>query len=203
MNKLVFLSRSFWIFLLFVSANGFGGIAEKGTRASQTKTFSERIASAPGKTLYVDRTQADVLISGDEQNEIIAEATVELSSTEPDLIKSFFDQTKLVLEPYRQGFRVALKSPRDEYRRRDDNGFRRLMNWIFEGNAENFSISTELRLRVPASQSLIVENQYGDITIENVNGTLQVENTSGEVLVERCQGTLNAKQLCCRRDPRF
>src|SRR5574341_2672780 len=67
MNTLVFRNRMLWIFLLFVSADGLAEIEEKGTRISERKTFSERIVSAPGKTLYVDRTQADLIISGGEQ----------------------------------------------------------------------------------------------------------------------------------------
>jgi hypothetical protein len=160
------------------------------SRISDRQTYSQRATSAPGKTLYVDMYQANLVIAGTAQNDIVAEATVELSETNAERMKTFFSQTQLVLEPYRQGFRVTLRSPRDQFQRRSDSGFRRLMNLVFEGNTEGFSMATELRLQVPSNQSLIIENKYGDVTLESVNGALEVGNTSGEIDIARCQGTL-------------
>ncbi|MGH7454655.1 MAG: hypothetical protein ACRENG_25090, partial [bacterium] len=180
------------VFVLLLILTFSAGLAAAGERARVTerRTYSQRIASVPGKTLYIDMSQADIIVTGQEQNEIVAEATVELSKADPDLVKEFFASTQLVLEPYRQGFRATLKTPRDKYQR-SDSGFRRMMNLLFDRNADGFSMSTALRVQVPASQALVVENQYGDITVESVNGTLQIENTSGEVAVEGCQGSLD------------
>ncbi|NIR50826.1 hypothetical protein GWO43_19680, partial [candidate division KSB1 bacterium] len=79
---------------------------------TESRTFTERIASDPGKTLYIDDTQAELVISGHNENEIVAEAVVEISEAPHDLIQEFFAETRLRLEPYRDGVRLRLRSPR-------------------------------------------------------------------------------------------
>lgn len=179
--------------LLTFIVNGFAESATKSNRLTERQTYSQRVTSAPGKTLYIEMYQANVIISGAAQNDIVADATVELSVAKPELLKDFFSETQLVLEPYRQGFRLTLRSPKERYERRADQGIRRLMNLIFEGDADGFSMATELLVHVPANQSLVIENKYGDVSIDNVNGALQIDNTSGEVIAKECEGSLDLK----------
>jgi hypothetical protein len=181
------------LLLLAFSVNVFAEDATKSKRSTERQTYSQRAASAPGKILYVEMSQANVIISGEAQNEIVAEATVELSVARSELVKDFFSQTQLVLEPYRQGFRLELRSPKERYERRADQGIRRLVNLLFEGDADGFSMATELSVRIPSNQSVVIENKYGDVTIDNVNGALQIDNTSGAVMVKGCEGSLDLK----------
>ncbi|MGH7601859.1 MAG: hypothetical protein ACREOI_36315, partial [bacterium] len=131
------MEKSFILLLILTFCASFAMAGERA-RVTERRTYSQRIASAPGKTLYIDMSQADIIVTGQEQNEIVAEATVELSKADPDLVKEFFASTELALEPYRQGFRATLKTPRDKYQR-SDSGFRRMMNLIFDRNADGFS----------------------------------------------------------------
>jgi len=80
----------------------------------KSRAFTKSVTSAPGKTLYVERTRGDLSIIGTEQNEISVKAIVEVGDTDEEFLEEFLGRSELILEPYRQGFRLALVTPREE-----------------------------------------------------------------------------------------
>jgi len=83
----------------------------------KSRAFTKSVTSAPGKTLYVERTRGDLSIIGTEQNEISVKAIVEVGDTDEEFLEEFLGRSELILEPYRQGFRLALVTPREEIKK--------------------------------------------------------------------------------------
>ncbi|MDH5467174.1 MAG: hypothetical protein OEY25_07130, partial [Candidatus Aminicenantes bacterium] len=160
------------------------------SRNIKSKAFTESIASAPGRTLTIDRTRGDLTITGTDGNEIIVRAVVEVGDSDEEFLEEFLARTELVLEPYRQGFRLKLRSPRDEDLDKDESDFARILRQVFRSGRFRFSMSTKIDIQVPSKQSLHIENAYGDIKIRDITGNLYVANRSGEVNIQNCGGEL-------------
>jgi len=156
----------------------------------KSKAFTASIASAPGKTLSIKRSRGDLTIIGTDGNEIVVKAEVEVGDRDEEFLEQFLARTELVLEPFRQGFRLQLRSPRDEDLDKDESDFARLLRQILRSGQYRFSMSTKIDIQVPSKQSLNVENAYGDIKIRDITGNVHVENRSGEVNIQNCGGEL-------------
>ena len=61
--------------------------------------------------MYCDRTQADVYIIGKNTNRIVAEAVIEISDIPGDLRKEFFNNCRISIKPFRDGFKLELALP--------------------------------------------------------------------------------------------
>ena len=57
---------------------------------SESRTLNARIETQPGKTLYFDKIQADITISGTNKNEINVEAVIEINDMPTDLREEYF-----------------------------------------------------------------------------------------------------------------
>ena len=101
--------------LLFLSPNLFAESRESA-RMTASRTYTARITSAPGKTLFVDKMQAEIEVLGAAANEITAEAVVEVSDLDAKTMEEFFAKLRFVLEPYRDGFRLSLDLPTETAR---------------------------------------------------------------------------------------
>ena len=160
----------------------------------ERRTYRQRVETAPGKTLYVDLQNADMVIAAGEGSEIAIEAAVDVSGGNAEMVEEFLSKTELVLEAHGEGFRAALKNP--EYERSGQQnggssvGFLRRIFFSEELEETQMSISTHLRVSVPARQSLDIANKFGDISVTGVNGILFIDNRSGEVSVKAAQGSL-------------
>ena len=143
-----FLVLLIWVLFCFtqdVSAIGWG-------KEIESKTFGKNINAEPGNTLVIDLRHADLTVSPGDGSRISVKAVVEVKSSQPGFSKNFLAGTELILEPYRQGARLKLKTPRGE------SGF-----WkVFINQHINLSISSRVEVKVPARQSLDIHNKYGE-----------------------------------------
>jgi hypothetical protein len=178
--------------LIFLHASGLAAGIEDGVIKTKSRTYKQQIKSAPGKTLYIEDTQANLVISGKNQDEIIAEADlmIEIDEMDEEFIDEFLEKSELTLEPYRDGFRLKLKTPRDEISRKGRRS-RSFLSRLFDRDDWHISISTKVHITIPSKQSLSIDNKYGDISIVDVEGDLSLENSSGEMMIENCSGTLD------------
>ena len=178
--------------LLSIGLSGAG--ADEDTGKPARRTYLRRTESAPGKTLYLEVKNADLSIRGGEGDEIAVEAEVELSGLKPERLKEILQATELVLEPYGEGFRMALKIPGLERTGQEQGGesigFLRRMFYYDEFEEEKLSVSSLLEIQVPSRHSLEIDDEFGDIQIEQVDGALRIYNHSGEVAVRRSRGSL-------------
>ncbi len=93
----------------------------------KSRVFTKSIASTPGKTLYVDKTRADLTIIGTEQNEISVKAIVEVGDTDEEFLEEFLARSELILEPYRQGVQLKLVTPREFMDKNEQRVFARFL----------------------------------------------------------------------------
>ena len=82
---------------------------------NEIKTFEKSVVSANGKTIYIIDSRADILISRGSGNQITVKATIELGDMDPDVKNSYLKNSQLILEPYRQGYRINLSTPDNEW----------------------------------------------------------------------------------------
>jgi hypothetical protein len=178
MKRLIFyLILIMLVFVFFAQ----GSAVQLWGKDVKSRTFSESVKSAPGKTLVIDLRNADLTVTSSGSSKISVKAVVEVKSTKSDFPEKFLAATSLLLEPYRQGFRLKLKTPRDE-----KDFWRALKNRDII-----LSISNRVEVKVPSQQSLDIRNKYGDIFIEDISGKLLVNNSSGEVEINQCKGELD------------
>jgi len=164
------------------------GLLGAGAKNVQTKNLTAGPVPAAGKTLRIDRTQAQMTISAWDKNEISAEATVEVGDSDPELIKEFLDNTTMKLEAEGGGFVLRLMSPMD-WERGHTTIYKKIGQAVRSGRW-NLSYAARIVVRVPASQSLDVSNSFGDIAVNGVTGRLKLRNESGQVRVEGGGGEL-------------
>ncbi len=67
------------------------------------REFKKEIATAPGKTLYVFDTQADLNFSTAATETISVKAKIELGDIRNNMKESFFERTSLDIKPYKEG----------------------------------------------------------------------------------------------------
>ena len=142
-----------------------------------------------GGVLYIKDAQYDVAIKGVDKNTITVEAAMEVGGIDEDLEKEFFTLSKLILEPYKNGYRLEMKTPKDDPKFRRNKGILGFLSRIFIIN-RSVSTSIEMKIEMPDNYSLIVENKYGDIEAINLTGEIDIRNTSGEVTVKKGGGNL-------------
>jgi DUF4097 and DUF4098 domain-containing protein YvlB len=162
--------------------------ASPAAKSVLSKKFSRTAASAQGKVLTIDDTQGDLTITGGAGDRVNVDAYVEVGDRDEEFLKEFLAKTELVLEPYADGLRLRLRSPWDEMRENRSGGG--LLKRLLGDGRFDFSYSARLIIRVPAGQSVKVDNSYGDVLIEGVRGAHRVINQSGTVRVEDCGGQL-------------
>ena len=124
-KTLIYLVLTFLLIAFFIQ--DLEASKEVLLRNVKSKVFTESVKSAPGKTLYVERTRGDLTIVGTEQNEISVKAIVEVGDTDEEFLEEFLERSELILEPYRQGFRLALVTPREEMYKKERSDFARFL----------------------------------------------------------------------------
>ena len=136
------------------------GVSGEVPKNVQTKKLQAG-TTAPGKLLRVDRSQAEVTVTGWDKNEIAVEATVEVGNSDPEFVKEFLDNTTMTLEPEGAGFVLRLTSPLDR-KKGEANIFKKLADAMRSGRWE-ISYAARIGIRVPAGQSLEVDNHFGNV----------------------------------------
>jgi hypothetical protein len=167
------------------------GMLGSDAKNVQTKKLNADMASGPGKTLRIDPGQAHLTISAWDKNQISAEAVIEVGDSDPDFIKEFLDNTKMTIESEAAGLVLRLTSPMD-WDRREAGSFRKIGEALRTGRW-NLSYAARVEIHVPASQSLDVNDHFGNVAVRGVNGQIGLRNESGEVRVDGCGGDLKIK----------
>ena len=178
-----------WI-VLTILIPGIASLAGDGDfRYEQTRSMSKSISAGPGQTLIVDRTMADISISGGKVDQIQATAEIRVGHDDRKVAETFLKRTSLILEKAGDGHRLRVDSPLDSIRsRRGLSGF---LSRLFNNGENRISMSVSLTVRVPEKQNLKIINKFGHIDIDHVNGICRIKNSSGSVILTECGGELD------------
>ena len=167
---------------------------------SKSEMFKKSIQSSPGKTIYIETSQADIHIIGTKQNKVSTKATVEVRDEDKDIVAEYLAAIKLNLEPYRDGFRLRIRIPGYRENRRHRSNYSKTLRNLFRSRKYRISTYMEIRILIPSEYNLDIDNRYGDIEIRNVSGDILISNTSGKVGVEKCSGELTVRNSYAKVD---
>ncbi len=103
-----------------------------------------------------------------------------------DIKESFFERTSLDIKPYKEGFRLYLKTPEQDWIVGKTSFLTRLFSVV--SNDDAMAISVTLDINIPEQYSIVLENKYGDVKAEDLNGEISIDNTSGEINLIRSSG---------------
>jgi len=150
------------------------------------RTFEQKIETSPGKTFYFFDSQSDIRIGTHNSSMIESKVTIELGDMSNDVKESFFSKTKLKIKPYKDGFRLYLETPEQDWIVGETSFLTRLFSVINGDDA--LAISIRIDIIIPKEQSVIIENKYGDVTLSDISGEISVDNTSGIIELKRSTG---------------
>lgn len=165
------------------------GYAAKKT-SFLSRTLTQSLPAKSGNTLYVETTMANIKIYGTEENLVQAEAVIEVRNQDSTVLREYLQQCNLELEPAVQGLRLKLSHPKRSEPKKG-SGIVSYFKWLMD-DSDEISISTQLVIKVPAKQSIWLENQFGDVHLEQIFGQLDLQINSGECQIVQCGGHLTA-----------
>lgn len=182
-----------WISVFILASAAFGAPALSFFRHTDSRTLNETKPAVPGNMLLVESQEAYLTIAAGNDNAVTVEAQVEVSDDDAEVVRYFLDETRLTLEPVAEGLRLKLSSPFDEINRQKGKMPRTgIFSRFYKGNRYVFKVSFAARItiRIPARQSLVIHNAYGDISVQGITGKHRIINQSGAIQMEACGGDL-------------
>jgi len=159
----------------------------------EAKTYNAHTATDAGKSLYLNDTQGDIVISGWNKDRIEATVKIELKTDNRNIVKEFFDATDVQLESYHDGYRLAIDTPREQYNNLNQITAKSLLKRLLNGKRNAISVFIKIDVKLPKQYGVNVENKYGDVVINDVTGELMLDNHSGEIAIEKCGGEIDIK----------
>jgi len=146
--------------------------------------LKKEISVLGGQEFYIEDMKADIFITPSKDDKITVTAEIEISGIDDDEKKHLEKGGNLILGSNEKGNFLNLDLPKNN----DDTKISFL--WVFRNY---ISYHVVLKISVPKKQSLIIDNKYGDISIEDIFGEHIILNRSGEIAINNCGGALDIK----------
>lgn len=147
---------------------------------SETRSYTQEVVYESGKKLFIDTEVTDITITGEERNDIVAVAEVEVSHKDAKRVTALFDRISLVPETDARGHHLRLQI---------------LTGKDLQDIESGVSRSAVLHVLIPTGQSLQVNNTFGDVTVEKAENGVRIVNQHGRVAVRQCKDEVDVKNL--------
>ena len=147
------------------------------------KTYKKSFEVDRDATLRLKNKYGDIAILTWDKNTIEIHASIRVYGKKESAIEDRLEKIKIVFDSnYKQ---VSAETIFEQ-----SNFF----SWNFWGN-DNTKIKTHYQVKMPVSNGLIIENKYGDLTLDNLEGSSKIDMSYGNIDIGKLTNTKNEIEL--------
>jgi len=157
---------------------------------SESKTIQKAFYVPQIKKISIENKYGDITVRGYDGDSLEVQAVIIVKSTSREKALNALDRLDLKMKKWGNTFKIQTISngstklaPRDKEKEREARGNKRSFNMSPLAFLDKKSYTVDITIKMPKGKTVIIENKYGDINIEETDGLVEIDNYNGDIAV--------------------